>query len=263
MIAELEKREPAVMWAAMLAAETSMRQSELCSAKWSDTDFSASVLNLGSLATKTQSQRAVPLSAAALKILQTIPRNLGSDKTRILGGLTANRCCRIWRDTHTKLRILDLRFHDLRAPAITQKVAELNHVDKYIAGRLKDGAARTTIRKEVAILKRWCNLAQIPALGAGLPPNQTAAEGWAKLPRVFRLGHGQDVSIHAQRGGWAKLSGMVDPVSKLLKSRRAKPTLCIASDQYSNLVLFGLISFDVTIPYSTHSVCNIEIEGLL
>ena len=204
MIAELEKREPAVMWAAMLAAETSMRQSELCSAKWSDTDFSASVLNLGSLATKTQSQRAVPLSAAALKILQTIPRNLGSDKTRILGGLTANRCCRIWRDTHTKLRILDLRFHDLRAPAITQKVAELNHVDKYIAGRLKDGAARTTIRKEVAILKRWCNLAQIPALGAGLPPNQTAAEGWAKLPRVFRLGHGQDVSIHAQRGGWAK-----------------------------------------------------------
>jgi hypothetical protein len=59
------------------------------------------------------------------------------------------------------------------------------------------------------------------------------------------------------------MSGMVDPVSKLLKARRAKPTLCLASDQYSNLVLFGLISFDVTIPYSTHSVCNIEIEGLL
>ena len=59
------------------------------------------------------------------------------------------------------------------------------------------------------------------------------------------------------------MSQMVDPVSKLLKQRRAKPTLCIASDQYSNLVLFGLISFDVTIPYSTHSVCNLEVEGLL
>ena len=38
------------------------------------------------------------------------------------------------------------------------------------------------------------------------------------------------------------MSGMVDPVSKLLKTRRAKPTLCIASDQYNSLVLFGLIS---------------------
>ena len=59
------------------------------------------------------------------------------------------------------------------------------------------------------------------------------------------------------------MAGMVDPVSKLLKTRRAKPTLCIASDQYSSLVLFGLISFDVTIPYSTHSVCNLEIEGFI
>jgi hypothetical protein len=59
------------------------------------------------------------------------------------------------------------------------------------------------------------------------------------------------------------LNNNVDPVSKLLKTRRAKPTLCIASDQYSNLVLFGLISFDITIPYATHSVCNLEIEGLL
>ena len=59
------------------------------------------------------------------------------------------------------------------------------------------------------------------------------------------------------------MAGMVDTVSKLLKARRAKPTLCLASDQYSNLVLFGLISFEITIPYSTHSVCNIEVEGLL
>ena len=59
------------------------------------------------------------------------------------------------------------------------------------------------------------------------------------------------------------MSNMVDPVGKLLKARRAKPTLCIASDQYSSLVLFGLVSFEITIPYSTHSVCNIEVEGLL
>ena len=55
---------------------------------------------------------------------------------------------------------------------------------------------------------------------------------------------------------------MVDPVSKMLKRRSAKPTICIASNYYSSLVLYGLISFDVTIPYYTHSLCNIEVEGL-
>ncbi len=55
---------------------------------------------------------------------------------------------------------------------------------------------------------------------------------------------------------------MVDPVSKLLKRRRASPTVLIASDTYSSLVLYGLISFDVTIAYTTHSMCNLEIEGL-
>jgi hypothetical protein len=59
------------------------------------------------------------------------------------------------------------------------------------------------------------------------------------------------------------LNNNVDPVSKMLKTRRAKPTLCIASDQYSNLVLFGLISFDITIQYAVHSMCNLEIEDLI
>jgi len=58
-------------------------------------------------------------------------------------------------------------------------------------------------------------------------------------------------------------ANMLDPVSKLLKGRRAKPTLCIASDFYSSLVMLGIISFEPTISYSTHSVCNIEVEGLL
>jgi len=58
-------------------------------------------------------------------------------------------------------------------------------------------------------------------------------------------------------------SNMVDSVSKLLAARRARPTLCIASDQYSSLVLFGLISFDVTIPYPTYAMCNLEIEEII
>lgn len=58
-------------------------------------------------------------------------------------------------------------------------------------------------------------------------------------------------------------SNMVDPVKKLLASRRARPTLCIASEQYSSLVLFGLISFDVTIPYPTYAMCDLEIEEII
>lgn len=58
-------------------------------------------------------------------------------------------------------------------------------------------------------------------------------------------------------------SNMVDTVKKLLASRRARPTLCIASDQYSSLVLFGLISFDVTIPYPTYAMCDLEIEEII
>ena len=59
------------------------------------------------------------------------------------------------------------------------------------------------------------------------------------------------------------MKNMVDPVAKLLAKRRAKPTLCIASDSYSSLVLFGLVSFETTISYATHSLCNLEIEGLI
>ena len=58
-------------------------------------------------------------------------------------------------------------------------------------------------------------------------------------------------------------ANMVDPVRKLLAARRARPTLCIASDQYSSLVLFGLISFDVTIPYPTYAMCDLEIEEII
>lgn len=59
------------------------------------------------------------------------------------------------------------------------------------------------------------------------------------------------------------MKNMVDPVAKLLAKRHAKPTLCIASDSYSSLVLFGLVSFETTISYATHSLCNLEIEGLI
>lgn len=58
-------------------------------------------------------------------------------------------------------------------------------------------------------------------------------------------------------------ANMVDPVKKLLAARRARPTLCIASDKYSSLVLFGLISFDVTIPYPTYAMCDLEIEEII
>lgn len=55
----------------------------------------------------------------------------------------------------------------------------------------------------------------------------------------------------------------VDAACRLMTQRRAKPTMCIASSRYSSLILFGLISFEVIIEYTTHAQCNLEIEGLL
>lgn len=55
----------------------------------------------------------------------------------------------------------------------------------------------------------------------------------------------------------------VDVAARLLTQCRSKPTLCVASIRYSSLLLFGLISFEVSIDYAMYSQCSLEIEGLL
>jgi integrase len=102
--------------AACLARETGMRQGELCTARWADVDWKVHVLNLGSAQTKGRVQRAVPLSGRALSVLNQLPR----ENELILGGLRADRCSAAWARACKRLGIVDLRFHDLRADAISR-----------------------------------------------------------------------------------------------------------------------------------------------
>lgn len=116
--------------AARLARETGMRQGELCSARWTDVDLASRILNLGSAKTKGRVQRAVPLSGKALALLQALPH----ENEFILAGLPADRCSAAWARACRQLGIVDLRFHDLRADAISRiataglSVAELQVV---------------------------------------------------------------------------------------------------------------------------------------
>lgn len=120
VVARLEAGEgrigPWTAHAARLARETGMRQGELCAACWADVDWAGRILNLGSAKTKGRVQRAVPLSSRALSLLQALPR----ENEYILAGLRADRCSAAWARACRQLGIVDLRFHDLRADAISR-----------------------------------------------------------------------------------------------------------------------------------------------
>ena len=55
----------------------------------------------------------------------------------------------------------------------------------------------------------------------------------------------------------------VDNTQTLLAAYRATPILYIGADAYGSTAVFGFYkSFDITIAYPNHSLCNLEIEGL-
>ncbi len=55
----------------------------------------------------------------------------------------------------------------------------------------------------------------------------------------------------------------VDPTCSLLAALRATPALWIASESYESTVIYGFYKdFTVLIPYRSHSVCTLAIEGL-
>jgi len=56
---------------------------------------------------------------------------------------------------------------------------------------------------------------------------------------------------------------LTDEVYRLLSGYRATPILYIGSDSYGSTAVFGFFrDFNVEIPYPSHSVCSLELEGL-
>jgi integrase len=102
------------IWPAVrFALETAVRRSELLSMSWVNTDLDRRIVMLPD--TKNGTKREVPLTTAALDIIQKLPK----------------RCDRVFETTDYSIRhgwdrlvkragIKDLRFHDLRHEAVSR-----------------------------------------------------------------------------------------------------------------------------------------------
>lgn len=98
-----------VALALLLALETAMRASELCSIRSGMVDAEARCVRL--TRTKTEPSREVPLSRAALALLGLVPDGLG---------LTPATLDVVFRRARDAAGLAELHFHDSRATAITR-----------------------------------------------------------------------------------------------------------------------------------------------
>ena len=96
-----------------MAVETGMRRSELLSMLWDDVDVSARTIYLAH--SKNGHPRTVPLSSAAVRTLETIPRI----EARVFP-ITANAFRLAWERLRARAGVTGLRFHDLRHEAVSR-----------------------------------------------------------------------------------------------------------------------------------------------
>lgn len=126
-----------------LALETAMRQGELVALEWKYVDFTKRILLLPE--TKNGEARAVPLSTAAISILEALPHNQDG---RVFS-VTGNHISKTFRETCNKIDIDGLRFHDLRHEATSRLFEKgLNPME----------VASITGHKTLLMLKRYTHL---------------------------------------------------------------------------------------------------------
>lgn len=103
----------------LFACETAMRAGEIVGLHWSA--ISGNVAHLGK--TKNGFARDVPLSKAALSLLDALPR------TDPVFNITSNQLDSLWRKVMKKAAVDDLVFHDSRHLAITRLARKLDVMD--------------------------------------------------------------------------------------------------------------------------------------
>ena len=108
----------AVQW----AVETGMRAGEIVGLTWPDIDVEARAARLP--VTKNGASRQVPLSKAAVRLLDFLPREKGP-----AFGLTSGVLDVLFRRARDKAGLPDLHFHDLRHEAITRLARKLDVLD--------------------------------------------------------------------------------------------------------------------------------------
>ena len=122
------------------ALETAMRQGEITELRWENIDLSKQVAFLP--LTKNGDSRYVPLSTAAIKILNALPRSIEGRVFPVNKSTVSVRFTRMAR----KAKLIDCRFHDLRHTAITNMAEKLPNVLELSA---------VTGHKTLLMLKRY------------------------------------------------------------------------------------------------------------
>jgi integrase len=126
------------------AIETAMRRGEILSLTWQDIDLKVPCAVLRD--TKNGDARAVPLSAAAVKVLKERTRGVGAAK---VFATDEGQLRKAWEAARTAADITDIRFHDLRHEAASRLFEKgLNVME----------AASVTGHKTLSMLKRYTHL---------------------------------------------------------------------------------------------------------
>ena len=97
-----------------IALETAMRQGELTSLEWKDINLARRVAYLPE--TKNNEPRHVPLSSKAVSVLSKLPRRIDGK----VFGVSGVHVSKSFREACKKLKIEDLRWHDLRHEACSR-----------------------------------------------------------------------------------------------------------------------------------------------
>ena len=111
----LEGASPAFRPIILFALETAMRRDEIASLQWVNVNFARRCALV--VDTKNSETRTVPLSPAAIEILETLPRQENSDS---VFGVTKDFITDNMKQLRSKTHIEDLRFHDLRHEAVSR-----------------------------------------------------------------------------------------------------------------------------------------------
>ena len=128
----------------ILALETAMRLGELVSLRWDNIDLTRRVAHLSE--TKNDASRTVPLSTRAAATLKALPHRLDGRVFVYSANHTASHA---FSDLVNKLKIEDLRFHDLRHEATSRLFEKgLNPME----------VASITGHKTLQMLKRYTHL---------------------------------------------------------------------------------------------------------
>lgn len=132
--------KPVIRW----AIKTAMRRGEIAALQWRDVNFARCTALVRK--SKNGEVRTIPLSAAAVAILKSLPHRLDGS----VFGMTEGAITQAMIDTCDRAAIADLRFHDLRHEA-TSRLFENTDLDAI-------EIASITGHKSMQMLKRYTHL---------------------------------------------------------------------------------------------------------